>query len=55
MKRAEGAQVTATALVDGGVVEAPAKTLPSILQTLDPAMSPEGGDLVMGLCCWSPR
>jgi hypothetical protein len=36
-------------IADGGVVEPIAKTIPIILNTLDIAMYPEGGDLVAGL------
>ncbi|TQF17016.1 A-macroglobulin complement component [Myxococcus llanfairpwllgwyngyllgogerychwyrndrobwllllantysiliogogogochensis] len=36
-------------LQDGGVVETAAKTIPILLQTLDVALYPEGGDLVAGL------
>ncbi|HLL55563.1 MAG TPA: MG2 domain-containing protein, partial [Myxococcaceae bacterium] len=45
--RGEGA--VAFAIEDGGVVETAAKTLPILLQTLDLALFPEGGDLVAGL------
>jgi hypothetical protein len=47
MERGEG--TLAFAIQDGGVVETAAKTLPILLQTLDLAMYPEGGDLVVGL------
>jgi hypothetical protein len=36
---------------DGGVVETASKTIPILLQTLDLAFYPEGGDLVAGLPC----
>ncbi|HVG61112.1 MAG TPA: MG2 domain-containing protein [Hyalangium sp.] len=39
----------AFAIEDGGVVESAAKTIPILLQTLDLAMYPEGGELVAGL------
>jgi hypothetical protein len=39
----------AFAIEDGGVVETAAKTIPILLQTLDLAMYPEGGELVAGL------
>ncbi|MDC0714820.1 alpha-2-macroglobulin family protein [Stigmatella sp. ncwal1] len=39
----------AFAIEDGGVVETAAKTLPILLQTLDIAFYPEGGELVAGL------
>jgi uncharacterized protein YfaS (alpha-2-macroglobulin family) len=45
--RGEGS--LAFAIEDGGVVETAAKTIPILLQTLDLAMYPEGGDLVSGL------
>jgi alpha-2-macroglobulin-like protein len=45
--RGEGS--LAFAIEDGGVVETAAKTIPILLQTLDLAMFPEGGDLVAGL------
>ncbi|MBN1209966.1 MAG: A-macroglobulin complement component [Myxococcaceae bacterium] len=47
IERGEGS--LAFAIQDGGVVETAAKTLPILLQTLDLAMYPEGGDLVAGL------
>ncbi|MFP2910079.1 MG2 domain-containing protein, partial [Pyxidicoccus sp. 3LFB2] len=47
IERGEG--TLAFAIQDGGVVETAAKTLPIILQTLDLAMYPEGGELVAGL------
>ncbi|HYH95046.1 MG2 domain-containing protein [Hyalangium sp.] len=45
--RGEGS--LAFAIEDGGVVETAAKTIPILLQTLDLAMYPEGGELVAGL------
>ncbi|MBI3184512.1 MAG: A-macroglobulin complement component [Myxococcales bacterium] len=45
--RGEGA--LAFAIEDGGVVETAAKTIPILLQTLDIALYPEGGELVAGL------
>ncbi len=45
--RGEGSLVFA--IEDGGVVESATKTLPILLQTVDLAMFPEGGDLVAGL------
>ncbi|HYO56404.1 MG2 domain-containing protein [Archangium sp.] len=47
IERGEGS--LAFAIEDGGVVETAAKTLPILLQTLDLALYPEGGDLVAGL------
>ncbi|WP_232293769.1 MG2 domain-containing protein [Stigmatella aurantiaca] len=47
IERGEGS--LAFAIEDGGVVETAAKTLPILLQTLDIAFYPEGGDLVAGL------
>ncbi|NPC70051.1 A-macroglobulin complement component [Corallococcus exiguus] len=47
MERGEG--TLAFTIQDGGVVETAAKTIPILLQTLDLAMYPEGGDLVAGL------
>jgi uncharacterized protein YfaS (alpha-2-macroglobulin family) len=47
MARGEGTLVMT--IEDGGVVETAAKTLPILLQTLDLALYPEGGDLVSGL------
>jgi uncharacterized protein YfaS (alpha-2-macroglobulin family) len=46
---ARGEGSLAFAIEDGGVVETAAKTIPILLQTLDLAMYPEGGDLVAGL------
>jgi len=45
--RGEGS--LAFSIQDGGVVETAAKTIPILLQTLDLAFYPEGGDLVTGL------
>ncbi|MCE9670853.1 MG2 domain-containing protein [Myxococcus stipitatus] len=47
MERGEG--TLAFTIQDGGVVETASKTLPILLQTLDLALFPEGGDLVAGL------
>ncbi|WP_224243248.1 MG2 domain-containing protein [Hyalangium gracile] len=47
MARGEGS--LAFAIEDGGVVETAAKTIPILLQTLDLAFYPEGGELVGGL------
>ena len=47
IERGEG--TLAFTIQDGGVVETAAKTLPILLQTLDLAMYPEGGELVAGL------
>ncbi len=47
IERGEG--TLAFTIEDGGVVETAAKTLPILLQTLDLAMYPEGGELVAGL------
>lgn len=47
IERGEG--TLAFAIEDGGVVETAAKTLPILLQTLDLALYPEGGELVAGL------
>jgi uncharacterized protein YfaS (alpha-2-macroglobulin family) len=44
--RGEGA--LSFAVEDGGVVETAAKTIPILLQTLDLALYPEGGELVAG-------
>src|ERR1051326_6827419 len=45
----EGDGVLAMVINDGGAVETTAKTIPILLQTLDLAIYPEGGDLVAGL------
>jgi hypothetical protein len=47
MERGEG--TLAFAIEDGGVVETAAKTIPILLQTLDLAIYPEGGDAVAGV------
>lgn len=47
IERGEGS--LAFSIQDGGVVETAAKTIPILLQTLDLAFYPEGGDLVAGL------
>ncbi|MCY1044527.1 MG2 domain-containing protein [Corallococcus sp. bb12-1] len=47
MERGEG--TLAFTIEDGGVVESAAKTIPILLQTLDLAVYPEGGELVAGL------
>jgi hypothetical protein len=47
IERGEGA--IAFAIQDGGVVETATKTIPILLQTVDLALYPEGGDLVAGL------
>lgn len=47
MARGEGS--LAFAIEDGGVVETAAKTIPILLQTVDLALYPEGGELVAGL------
>ena len=39
----------AMVIEDGGTVETAAKTIPILLQTLDLAIYPEGGDLIAGL------
>ena len=46
IERGEGA--VAFAIQDGGVVETATKTIPILLQTVDLALYPEGGDLVAG-------
>src|SRR5207249_1083121 len=46
---ARGEGSLAFAIEDGGVVETAAKTIPILLQTLDLALYPEGGDLVAGV------
>lgn len=45
--RGEG--VVAMTIQDGGTVETASKTIPILLQTIDLAIYPEGGDLVAGL------
>ena len=47
MKRGEG--TLAFMIEDGGVTETATKTIPILLQTLDIAFYPEGGELVAGL------
>ena len=47
ISRGEGA--LAFAVEDGGVLETAAKSIPILLQTVDLAMYPEGGELVAGL------
>ena len=47
MARGEG--VIAMIIQDGGTVETAAKTIPILLQTMDLAIYPEGGDLIAGL------
>lgn len=47
IERGEGS--LAFSIQDGGVVETAAKTIPILLQTLDLAFFPEGGELVAGL------
>src|SRR6185295_4111494 len=46
---ARGEGVIAMIIQDGGAVETASKTIPIILQTLDLAIYPEGGDLIAGL------
>lgn len=46
---ARGEGVIAMIIEDGGTVETATKTIPILLQTLDLAMYPEGGDLIAGL------
>src|SRR5262249_19312877 len=46
---ARGEGVLAMAIEDGGIVETATKTIPILLQTIDLAIYPEGGDLVAGL------
>lgn len=46
---ARGDGTLAFAIEDGGVVETATKTLPILLQTVDLAMFPEGGELTAGL------
>ncbi len=47
IRRGEG--TLAMIIEDGGVVETASKTIPILLQTVDLAMYPEGGELVVGL------
>src|SRR5262249_45438659 len=46
---ARGEGVLAMIIEDGGTVETATKTIPILLQTIDLAIYPEGGDLVAGL------
>lgn len=46
---ARGEGVVAMVVQDGGAVETATKTIPILLQTVDIAIYPEGGDLVAGL------
>jgi hypothetical protein len=46
---ARGEGVLAMIIEDGGAVETATKTIPILLQTIDLAIYPEGGDLVAGL------
>jgi len=46
---ARGEGVIAMVIEDGGTIETAAKTIPILLQTLDLAIYPEGGDLIAGL------
>src|SRR5262245_16929833 len=46
---ARGEGVIAMIIEDGGTVETATKTIPILLQTLDLAIYPEGGDLIAGL------
>src|SRR3989454_4220445 len=46
---ARGEGVIAMIIQDGGAVETATKTIPILLQTLDLAIYPEGGDLIAGL------
>ena len=46
---ARGEGVLAMVIQDGGAVETAAKTIPILLQTIDVAIYPEGGDLIAGL------
>ncbi len=46
---ARGEGTLAFVIEDGGAVETAAKTIPILLQTVDLAVYPEGGDLVAGL------
>src|SRR6185369_1686541 len=46
---ARGEGVLSMVIQDGGTVETATKTIPILLQTLDLAIYPEGGDLVAGL------
>ena len=46
---ARGEGTVAFAIEDGGVVETATKTIPILLQTVDLAIYPEGGELIAGL------
>jgi hypothetical protein len=46
---ARGEGVIAMIIEDGGIVETATKTIPILLQTVDLAIYPEGGDLIAGL------
>src|SRR5204862_1529492 len=46
---ARGEGVIAMVIQDGGRVETATKTIPILLQTVDLAIYPEGGDLIAGL------
>src|SRR5438876_10564444 len=46
---ARGEGVIAMIIEDGGIVETATKTIPILLQTMDIAIYPEGGDLIAGL------
>src|SRR6185295_9064165 len=46
---ARGEGVIAMVIQDGGAVETACKTIPILLQTMDLAIYPEGGDLIAGL------
>src|SRR5215468_3605790 len=46
---ARGEGVIAMIIEDGGTVETATKTIPILLQTIDLAIYPEGGDLIAGL------
>src|SRR5436309_2354026 len=46
---ARGEGVIAMIIQDGGTVETATKTIPILLQTMDLAIYPEGGDLIAGL------
>jgi hypothetical protein len=46
---ARGEGTLAMIIEDGGTVETASKTIPILLQTLDVAIYPEGGDLIAGL------
>src|SRR5439155_20800596 len=46
---ARGEGILAMIVQDGGTVETATKTIPILLQTIDLAIYPEGGDLIAGL------